>query len=169
MKNSILTAFFLFALSLCSFGQNTMASPRDSASGQVGDAVVSVNYGSPSVKGRKIWGRLVPYGKVWRTGANEATTFTTSKDLLVEGKPLAAGSYGLFTIPGENEWVVVLNKVARQWGAFEYNDKEDALRVNVKPVSADSTSERLKFTFEKDTLFMSWEKLRLPVALSRAA
>src|SRR4051812_3645735 len=111
MKNFLLTLLFATLISPALQAQKTLASPRDTVMGKVDDVVVTVNYGSPSVKGRKIWGRLVPYNQVWRTGANEATTFSVSKDVLVEGKPLAAGTYGLFTIPGENDWTVIFNKV----------------------------------------------------------
>jgi len=169
MKKLILITAFLLALTPFAFCQNTMASPRDSASGRIDGALVSVNYGSPSVKGRKIWGKLVPYGKVWRTGANEATRFSTSKDLIVEDKTLAAGTYAFFTIPGETEWTVIFNKTSRQWGAFEYNDKEDALRLQVSPSKSDSLSERLNFLVAEDKVVMRWENLALPIRISAAS
>jgi len=166
MKNIFLSCLLLLVTTSVLVSQNTLASPRDSASGKIDDASVSVNYGSPSVKGRKIWGKLVPFGKVWRTGANEATRFTTSKDLLVEGQTLAAGTYGLFTIPGEKTWTVIFNKVSRQWGAFEYSDKEDALRVTVAPNKSDTLTERLNFAIEKNQLVMRWENIALPVKVA---
>src|SRR5438067_13264250 len=120
MKKSFqLKAAFLFAFALLvstfAFAQDAkpIASPRDSVSGKAAGSTITINYGSPSVKGRKIWGGLEAYGKVWRAGANEATTFTTTKDIKVEGKPLAAGTYGFFLIPNENgTWTVIFNKVA---------------------------------------------------------
>src|SRR5688572_20929448 len=112
-KAVLILAVLLF--NSLSYGQNKMASPRDSVKTHVGEANIIVNYGSPSVKGRTIWGKLVPYDRVWRTGANEATTFTTDKALTVEGKELPAGKYSLFTIPGEKEWTIIFNKNAKQW------------------------------------------------------
>jgi hypothetical protein len=143
--------------------QKTIASPRDSVTGKIGDAKVSINYGSPSVKGREIWGKLVPYGKVWRSGANEATTFTTDKPLLIEGKELPAGEYAFFTLPGEKKWTVIFNKVAKQWGAFEYSDKEDALRVEVSPKKADKENERLVYKISDNKVSLLWEQLEVPL------
>lgn len=171
MKKSSITSAFPRALgiilalfvSLSSFAQKPMASPRDSVSGKVGSANVSINYGSPSVKGRKIWGDLVPYGKVWRAGANEATTFTTDKAIKVEGKELAAGTYGLFVIPNENEWIIIFNKTAKQWGAYEYKDKDDALRVTVKPAKSGALSEKLNYKITPNRLYINWENLAVPV------
>ncbi|PBQ31107.1 hypothetical protein CNR22_04785 [Sphingobacteriaceae bacterium] len=167
MNKSFIKSAGLFILalfvSLSSFGQKPMASPRDSASGKVGSAKVSVNYGSPSVKGRKIWGDLVPYGKVWRAGANEATLFTTDKAIKVEGKELAAGSYGLFVIPNENEWIIIFNKTSKQWGAYEYKEKDDALRVTVKPTKSSGMNERLTYKFTPNGLSIIWENLTVPV------
>jgi hypothetical protein len=157
----ILTLFF----SLTSLGQKKMASPRDSASGKIGKASVSINYGSPSVKGRKIWGDLVPYNKVWRAGANEATVFTTNTAIMVEGKNLPAGNYGLFVIPGEKEWIIIFNKNAKQWGAYEYKEKEDALRVTVKPSKSSSLNERLVYKINATGLVLVWENLEVPISM----
>ncbi|RMG72406.1 MAG: DUF2911 domain-containing protein, partial [Bacteroidetes bacterium] len=100
-------------------------------SGSIGTAEITINYGSPAAKGRTLWGDLVPYGAVWRTGANEATTFTVSQDVTIEGQTLPAGTYSLFTIPGESDWTIIFNKTAEQWGAYEYDEAADALRVKV--------------------------------------
>lgn len=140
-------------------------SPRKEMKGTIGDAEVTVNYGSPSVKSRDIWGALVPYGEVWRTGANEATTVTFSKDVVVEGKPLAAGTYGLFTIPGENSWTIIFNKNATQWGSNDYSDKEDALRVTVTPQGTDEGSETLDFVIDGSTLVLRWEMIAVPIKM----
>src|ERR1700739_4277069 len=112
---------FLFAVifmaSTAVFGQNKpQASPADSTSGTVAGSTIKISYHSPSVKGRKIWGGLVPYNQVWRTGANEATIFNTSKDIKIGGKTLPAGKYSLYTKPGETEWQVIFNSQTGQWG-----------------------------------------------------
>lgn len=112
-------------------------------------ATVTIDYSQPSVKGRTIGKEIAPYGEVWRTGANEATVFEVSKDVTVEGKPLPAGKYSLFTIPNENEWVIIFNKTWQQWGAYKYSDKEDALRVNVKPGKAPQPQEKMTFNIDK--------------------
>ncbi len=158
---------FILALfmSLSSFGQKPVASPRDSVSGKIGKANVSINYGSPSVKGRIIWGDLVPYNKVWRAGANEATTFTTSQPLMVEGRQLAAGSYGFFVIPGEKEWTIIFNKTAKQWGAYEYKEKDDVIRVTVKPTKSDAMNERLVYKITANGIVLAWENLSVPVSI----
>jgi hypothetical protein len=113
---------------------------------------VTIDYSRPSLKGRAVYGEkspLAPVGEVWRTGANEATTFTVSKDVKIEGQTLAAGTYGLFTIPGATEWTIIFNKNARQWGAFKYDAKEDALRVKVKPKTAATPVEQFTITADK--------------------
>lgn len=112
-------------------------------------ATITIDYSQPSVKGRTIGKEIAPYGQVWRTGANEATVFEVSKDVTVEGKPLPAGKYGLFTIPNENEWVIIFNKNWKQWGAYDYKDADDALRVNVKPGKAPKANEKMTFNVDK--------------------
>lgn len=154
--------------SLVSFAQEKApASPPASASAKIGTTDITVKYSSPAVKGRKIWGELVPYGQVWRTGANEATTITFSKDVTVEGQKLAAGTYALFTVPGDKEWTIVFNKTAKQWGAFKYDQAQDALRVKVKPVAAKSMSERMKIDVQPKgkmagVVTIMWENLAVP-------
>jgi Protein of unknown function (DUF2911) len=115
-----------------------------------GGAVVSIDYSQPSIKGRTIGKDLEPMnGKVWRTGANEATVFETSKALKVEGKELAAGKYGLFTIAGDNEWTIIFNKTWNQWGAFTYKEADDVLRVKVKPGKSAAFTEKMTFSISK--------------------
>jgi len=112
-----------------------------------GGKVVSIDYSQPSVKGRTIGKDLEPInGKVWRTGANEATVFEVNKDVKIEGKNLRAGKYGLFTIAGESEWIIIFNKTWNQWGAFNYKQGDDALRIKVRPVKAKTFSEKMTFT-----------------------
>ena len=169
MKTSIFY-FLTILLSLNSFCQNTEQSKKPSPPvtlvGKVGKTNITINYSSPSVKGRKIWGGLVPYGQVWRTGANEATTFTTDKDIKVEGQILKAGTYSFFTIPEKNEWTIIFNSVAKQWGAFKYEQKDDVLRVKAKEINSESFKEKLTYTIEKNKLIISWENKSVPIGLS---
>ena len=114
-------------------------------------AVVTIDYSQPSVKGRTIGKDLEPMaGKVWRTGANEATVFEVSKAVKVEGKDLPAGKYGLFTIANEGEWTIIFNKTWKQGGAFDYKEADDALRVKVKPGKAPQFAEKMSFTVDKN-------------------
>jgi Protein of unknown function (DUF2911) len=108
-------------------------SPAGSASGAAGAAKITIEYHRPSVRGRDIWGGLVPYGQVWRLGANEATTITFSAPVKVEGKDVAAGTYALFAVPGKDKWTFIVNKNAKQWGAFKYQQSDDLLRFDVVP------------------------------------
>ena len=157
--------FLSLVMSFTGLAQNPPASPRDSVKGKIGKATIEMNYGSPSVKGRKIWGDLVPYNKVWRAGANEATTFTTDQAIQVEGKSLAAGKYAFFVIPNENEWIIIFNKTAKQWGAYDYDKKQDALRVTVKPTKAAATTERLVYKINANSISLVWENLEVPVSI----
>lgn len=113
-------------------------------------ATITIDYSQPSVKGRTIGKEIAPYGKVWRTGANEATTFEVSKDVVINGKPLPAGKYGLYTIPGENEWTVIFNKKSTLWGSDGYAESDDALRVTAKPEKAPSFTEKMTFGADKE-------------------
>lgn len=141
-------------------------SPAATATGKAGKANVTVKYSSPAVKGRTIWGSLVPYDKVWRAGANEATAVTFDQPVTVEGKALPAGTYALFVVPMEKQdWTVVFNKTANQWGAFKYDEKQDALRVMAKPRQAGSLSERLTYTVESPGLVLRWENVELPISI----
>lgn len=135
-------------------------SPRDSVTAKIGDATITINYGSPSVRGRKIWGALVPYNTVWRTGANAATTFTTDKDIWVEGQKLAAGRYGFFAIPTEKSWTLIFNSVPDQWGAFKYDASKDVLRVKVK-VKPNTMHERLLYSIDSKGFSLAWEDLKV--------
>jgi tetratricopeptide (TPR) repeat protein len=109
------------------------ASPAASVSQDLGLSTVKIDYHRPAVKGRKIWGALVPFGQVWRVGANDATTITFSEPVQVDGHALAAGTYSFFAIPGPDQWTLILNQQAKQWGAFNYQAGQDALRFQAKP------------------------------------
>ena len=141
-------------------------SPNATVSQTFGVTEVTVRYSRPGVKGRVIWGKLVPYGEVWRTGANENTTIRFSTPVRIDGKELPAGIYGLQTIPGADDWVIVLSKDADEWGAFSYKPEHDALRFHVKPVPAAEPQEWMSFDFRNpsDTsavLALRWEKLEV--------
>jgi hypothetical protein len=160
--------FFLFAGFTYAQKEQLRVSPKASVMQVVGLAEVKIDYSRPGVKGRTIWGELVPYNKVWRAGANEATTISFESDVLIEGKKLPAGVYSFFAIPGKDEWTIIFNKVAEQWGAFEYNEAEDALRINVNPVNI-SSNEWLTYSFTDlnpkegtATINLMWEKVKVP-------
>lgn len=145
-------------------------SQKSELSQQVGLTKIAVVYSRPGVKNRVIWGDLVPYDKVWRTGANEATQFSVSTDVKLNGHPLPAGNYSLHTIPGQSTWTVIINKVADQWGSYDYKESEDALRFTTTPVAHEMT-EWMQFSFtnlavDKATLVLDWEKLRVPIEIT---
>ncbi|MBZ5588833.1 MAG: DUF2911 domain-containing protein [Acidobacteriia bacterium] len=144
-------------------------SPKATVSQTVGLTDITITYCRPGVKGRVIWGGLVPYDQVWRTGANEATTITFSDEVTIEGTKLPAGTYGLFTIPGKDEWTVIFNKGAKQWGAYEYKQTEDVLRIKLTP-HPDEFRELLTFWFpavstDSATVAICWEKLSVPITV----
>lgn len=132
---------------------------------------ITLNYSRPNVKGRKIFGGLEPYGTVWRTGANSATIISFTEPVKIDGKELPAGDYGLFTIPGKDEWTVIFNKGAKQWGAYEYKEAEDVLRVKVKPVKLKEKVETFTMQFANvlattAQLQLMWENTGLSVDLT---
>lgn len=126
-------------------------------------AVVTIDYSQPSVKGRTIGKDLEPMtGKVWRTGANEATVFEVSKAIKVEGKDLPAGKYALFTIANEGEWTIIFNKKADQWGAYDYKEADDALRVKVKPEKVSQFAEKMTFNVDQSgTVTLLWGDIKV--------
>ncbi|KAK0349278.1 hypothetical protein LTR94_033799, partial [Friedmanniomyces endolithicus] len=134
------------------------------ATGKIKDADITINYSSPSVKDRKIWGDLVPYDKVWRAGANEATTFETSKDITVQGKKLPAGKYSFFLVPkASGAWTAVFNKEPKQWGAYKYDQAKDALRVDVNAKTLKTKQEALVYKLNKHGFTMDWDQISVPV------
>jgi hypothetical protein len=145
-------------------------SPPATASGKIGQATVTIEYSSPSVKGRKIWGDLVPYGKEWRAGANEATTLETDKPITIEGKSLPAGKYSLFFLPGEKEWSLILNSETGQWGvkrggAANLDRANDVLVATVKPKKSGSLNETLSYEVTSSGFTFKWENIEVPVAV----
>jgi tetratricopeptide (TPR) repeat protein len=157
-----------------SFAQSTQLNiPRDSqrasVTQRVGITDITVKYHRPLVKGRTIWGKVVPYGQVWRAGANENTTVTFTDAVSIDGKPLEKGTYGLHMIPNQDQWTVIFSKVNTAWGSFTYKEAEDALRVNVKPQPAE-LQEALSYTIDPTedsaTVTMRWEKVAVPFKVS---
>ncbi|MEL6923762.1 MAG: DUF2911 domain-containing protein [Bacteroidota bacterium] len=144
--------------------EDGIKSPRKEMTGAIGTANITVNYGSPSLRGRDIL-TLTPHGELWRTGANMATIFEVSKDVMVEGKELKAGKYSLFTIPGEEEWVVAFNEDTDQGGTRSYKEDKDALRVTVKPEATATTSEAMEFVIEGDEVALQWGNTKVPFAI----
>lgn len=148
----------------------TPASPPATATGKVGGATITINYSSPGVKGRKIWGALVPYDQVWRAGANAATIFETDKDIKVEGKTLKAGKYSLYAIPTEKDWTIIFNSQTGQWGikndgSTTEDPAKDVLRVTVKPKKSKAFNERMAYVIDKNGFALVWENLEVPVAV----
>jgi len=168
MKKLVLSVAILSLLAPSAFAQLKL--PRASQKGVVTQTVgltdVTITYSRPGVKGRVIWGGLVPYDQVWRTGANEATSIVFSQDVSINGKPLPAGTYSLHTIPGKTSWTIIFNKKADQWGSYEYDAAQDALRVQAAP-AAGPNREWMEFSFpelstDAATVELAWEKVRVP-------
>ncbi len=145
-------------------------SPAASLSQTVGLTEIKVSYHRPAVSGRKVFGELVPYGEVWRAGANENTTVSFSSPVKIGGKTLPAGLYGLHMIPTAKEWTVIFSRMAAAWGSYTYDPKEDALRVQVTPQPGEGLEERLSYRFDNPTentvtLTLRWERLKVPVPI----
>ncbi len=192
---TIFAALFVLCFAISASGQVVVPQPSQKASvmQRIGVTDVTITYFRPGVKGRKIWGdplpeqaasakgeatldnqtvrpkdaAIVPYGHVWRTGANDATTFIVSDDVLINGQKLAAGTYSLHTIPAKDEWTIVFNGTANQWGSFNYDAAKDTLRVKAKPASVNENQEWLAFSFDpvgEDSAQVNirWEKISVP-------
>jgi hypothetical protein len=140
-------------------------SKNGSTMGDIDGITVTVEYGRPNVKGREIWGELVPYDEVWRTGANEATTIEFSGDVAIDGQKLPAGRYSLFTIPGAEEWTVIFNDQPDQWGAFKYDSSHDVLRVTATPGSSENV-ESLDFVIDGSSVVLRWEEIAVPIEVA---
>jgi len=170
MKNlrKALSLILLFAASGSVYAQK--ASPAATATGKIGDATVKISYSSPAVKERKIWGELVPYNKIWRAGANEATIFETDKALKIEGKELPAGKYSIYMLPTESQWTIIFNSQVGQWGitrAGETTDDptKDVLKVTVKPMKSKAFNERMTYEVTNNGFSLNWENLTVPVKI----
>lgn len=163
-KAGLLFAFVL--LTSVAFAQDKKpASPHDSTTAVVAGSTIKIKYGSPYVKGRKVLGELVPFDKVWRAGADSATSITTSKAIKVEGKTLAAGRYAFFVIPSKSgTWTIIFDKDPKQWGAYTYKESNDALRVTVKGKTVAKT-ESLVYTINKKGFSLKWDTFEVPVSI----
>jgi hypothetical protein len=138
------------------------------AAGKIGSAHIRILYTSPAVRGRVIWGKLVPFNKVWVSGAHQATSIETDREITIGGTNIPAGKYALFTIPAPGEWTVIINKNWQQHQADKYSQSEDLLRVTVKPQTVQKNQERLRYEIvpkgdNTGSLVMSWEKMRIEV------
>lgn len=174
IPSTVLAALAAAALAGPALAQTPLSlpapSPGASVTQTIGTTEFSLKYSRPGVKGRAIWGGLVPYGQPWRTGANEATTLTFADDVKVEGQALPAGSYAIVTVPGADAWTVAFSPQKNLWRGTAYDPKQDALRVTVKPQPAEHV-EWLQFTFDvaspsEADLALRWEKLRVPVRIA---
>jgi hypothetical protein len=148
-------------------------SPTSTLTQTVGTTDVTIKYSRPGVKGRTIWGGLVPYGQVWRTGANEATTIQFSDDVTVNGQKLPKGTYSLHTIPGQNEWTIIFNSVADQWGSYSYDQAKDVLRVTARPAKAEFrewlTFEVPAMTTDTADVVIRWADVAVPFTVNSDA
>jgi len=176
MKRILFLTSFIFSCLLLSSvvhaqgDKSQRPSPPATATGKFGKATIVINYSSPAVKRRKIWGELVPYDKTWRAGANEATIFETDHDIKVEGKKLPAGKYSLFATPGEKQWTFIFNSETGQWGIkrtgeANFDPAKNVLTVMVKAHKSKSFNERLKYTIDGKGFTLQWENLEVPVKI----
>jgi hypothetical protein len=183
----VLALAFLLVLPSAATAQETKIpkSLKGSVMQRLGaDTDITITYSRPGVKGRKIWGDLVPYGMApgnkysenkpypWRAGANEMTTIEFNKNVLIEGKPLPAGKYGIHMIPSEKDWIIIFSKNSSGWGSFAYKQEEDALRITITPVKA-PFQEWLEFGFDdlagtSATAYLHWEELKVPFKIQLA-
>lgn len=158
----LLAAVFFTTVSIAQ--DKKPASPPAIAKGTINGANITINYSSPFVKGRTIWGELVPYGKIWRAGANAPTTFETDKALKIDGKELSAGKYAVYVIPEKGSATIIFGKDPKM-SAYDYDQAQDALRVNVKTKKSDKVNESLVYNINKNNVTLSWENLDIPVSV----
>jgi Protein of unknown function (DUF2911) len=174
----VLFTTFILSLTTASFAQmggskdqKKPASPPETAKCDFGgDKTITTNYSSPRMKGRKIYGGLVPYGEVWRTGANEATTFVTTANVNVGGKEVPAGSYTIFTVPNRDKWTLIINKKTGEWGIPYKYESDELARVNMKVTKLPSPVENFTISYEKSgngcTMNIDWETTRASVEIT---
>lgn len=168
-----LFATFLMCASLKTYAQQQEPRIPEASSTQTiiqdfGLGKISITYSRPNVKGRKIFGGINPYGQVWRTGANAATTINFTENVVIEGKKVAAGTYSLFSIPEKDNWTIILNKTVKQWGAYDYKQADDYLRFTVKPVNVKEKRETFTIAFANSTtkstdMYIIWDHTAVPI------
>ncbi len=168
---STVCALLLTAISFAQMGGGNRPSPAASASWDLGGGkTIKTDYASPRLKGRKIFGELVPYGQVWRTGANEATTFVTSSDVMVGGKAVPAGKYTIFTVPTADKWTLIINKKTGEWGIPYKYESDELARVDMKVSKLSSPMENFTIAYDKGgngcTMTMEWETTKASVDIA---
>ena len=155
-------------------GEKERKSPRVTVEAEINDLTVAIDYGSPRVKGREVWGELVPYDKIWRAGADEATAITFGSDVLFGGSAVAAGTYALFVVPhAEGNWEVILNEEWSKeehgvWGAYDYNAEKDVVKIEVTPTWNQETVEEMSFKIMNSELIFEWELASFKVSIEKA-
>jgi Protein of unknown function (DUF2911) len=172
-KRLILSLTLLITLTICSHAQEPVTnrpSPVAIISMRYKDAYVKVTYSRPSKRGREIFGKLVPYGQVWRTGANEATEITLTHNIQIQGTLLKAGTYSLFTIPEKDSWTIIINNELGLWGSYNYNSKLDQMRIVVPvQIMADEFYEQFTIRFDQRNdvadLVMAWDNVRISIPI----
>ena len=161
--------FSCFSCASIKDGDKSMRpSPPMADTSMVRTSLVTINYSTPGVKNRKLLDGLIPLDKVWRTGANEATVFTTDKDLLVMGQKLPKGRYAFFTEASKDYWQIIFNKEWDQWGAYSYDKKQDALRIRILPYQVEEFQERMLIRFKEEQLIFHWGNLQYTLELEEA-
>ncbi|NVK28456.1 MAG: DUF2911 domain-containing protein [Flavobacteriia bacterium] len=175
MKKLLLLATLAFGFGFSSLAQDgtealeQKPSPTDIAKTWVGDSYVKITYNRPHKRNRVVFGELVPYGEVWRTGANAATEITTTEDITLGGKELEAGTYSIFTIPNEDSWTIIINSDLGQWGAYRYKEENDVLRFDVATQEAPTTYEAFTIAFEGEDnskmLVMMWDDVKIAISI----
>jgi Protein of unknown function (DUF2911) len=168
-KRIALLVGLIFTFTVFAAGQAAKPSPPASATCDLGGNTIKTDYSSPRMKGRKIFGGLVPYGQVWRTGANEATTFVTSTDVVVGGKAVPAGSYTIFTIPNADKWTLIINKKTGEWGIPYKYEADELARVDMKVSKLSHPVEEFTIAYKKlgngCVLMIDWENTRAAVEI----
>jgi len=163
MKKFRLTLLLILITTL-TFAQK---SPRKQANGTINNISILVDYGSPFVKERTIWGNLVPYGEVWRAGANENTTVSFDNSVKIKNITIPAGKYGFFIIPNEkDDWTIILNKKNNAWGAFSYKQEDDVIRIKLTPKFVTNNQESLDYTINGKGILFAWEKVRILIPIN---
>jgi hypothetical protein len=167
---TLAVAALVAAVSTLAVAQAQRKSPHEAVKATIDGATITIDYGRPSMRGRKIVGELVPYGKVWRTGADEATTLTTDKDLQIGGTAVPAGKYTVYTLPGEKDWQLIVNKQTGQWGT-QYDQGQDLGRVPLKVAKTSAPVEQFTIALDKNpagggVLKMSWENTELTAPIT---